>query len=383
MKILVVNWQDRANPQAGGAEIHLHEIFGRLAARGHQVTLLASGWAGAAARVEIDGLQVHRVGGRHSFAALAAPYYRRHLLPTAPDVVVEDLNKIPLFARRWAGRPLALLVHHLFGSTAFREAPLPIAAATWLLERPIGRAYRGVPTVAVSESTRDDLVTRGLHHADVEVIHNGVELDYFAPDPAEPRVPEPTFVYVGRLRRYKAIDLAVRAVARLRDEGLVVRLRIAGRGPAEPELRRLVASLGVQDRVELLGYVSEESKRSLLRRAWANVYTSPKEGWGITNIEAAACATPTIASDSPGLRESVRHGRTGLLVPHGDVAALAAAMRRVAADPTERDQLGRGALEFAQGFSWDAAAERMLGFLERVAGVGPDSADRWRTGTAG
>ena len=68
MRILAVNWLDRENPQAGGAEIHFFEIFRRLVERGHEVTLVASGWKGAAPTAVIDGLQVHRFGGRHSFA---------------------------------------------------------------------------------------------------------------------------------------------------------------------------------------------------------------------------------------------------------------------------------------------------------------------------
>ena len=79
LHLLVINWQDRKNPQAGGAEIHLHEIFGRLASRGHRIVLLCSGWKGARRIEEVDGLHVHRVGGRHTFTLRAARYYRRHL----------------------------------------------------------------------------------------------------------------------------------------------------------------------------------------------------------------------------------------------------------------------------------------------------------------
>ena len=150
MNLLVLNWQDRLNPQAGGAETHLHEIFGRLAGRGHQVTLLVSGWAGAAARDEVDGMEVHRAGGRYTFSLAAPAYYRRRLRSSTFDVIVEDLNKVPLLSPLWAGPPVVLLVHHLFGITAFQEASPPLAAATWLLERPLGRVYRrcrrgGVP----------------------------------------------------------------------------------------------------------------------------------------------------------------------------------------------------------------------------------------------
>ena len=64
MRLLLVNWQDRENPLAGGAEIHLHEIFGRLGKRGHEVTLLCGGWPGHLDRTQIDGMDVHRVGTR-------------------------------------------------------------------------------------------------------------------------------------------------------------------------------------------------------------------------------------------------------------------------------------------------------------------------------
>jgi glycosyltransferase involved in cell wall biosynthesis len=378
VKILVLNWQDLANPQSGGAEIHLHEIFGRLAARGHEVTLLCSGWAGARARAENSGIQIHRAGGRNTYSLAAPRYFRRHLASTPWDVVVEDLNKVPLFAPYWVRRPLVLLVHHLFGATAFREASAPFAAATWLLERPISRVYRGLPTQAVSESTADDLVDRGLRREDIRIIHNGVDLGFFQPAPSVPRGAEPMFVSVGRLRRYKRIDHVIQAVARLKASGRYARLRIAGRGPDEARLRETVARLGVGELVSFEGFVSEEQKRDLMRRAWATVQASPKEGWGITNMEAAACGTPTIASDSPGLRESVVHGETGFLYPHGDIDALAAAIDRLAADRARVESLGAGALAFAQRFTWDRAADLTEAHLAEVAGQG--SAGRGRAG---
>jgi glycosyltransferase involved in cell wall biosynthesis len=368
LKILVLNWQDLENPQSGGAEIHLHQIFGRLAARGHEATLLCSGWPGAPARAEADGMRIHRAGGRNTFSLAAPSYYRQHLASEPWDVVVEDLNKVPLFTPYWVKRPLVLLVHHLFGATAFREASAPFAAATWLLERPIPLVYRGMPAQAVSESTADDLAARGLRRQDIRVIHNGVDLDFFAPDLSVARFPEPTFLYVGRLKRYKRIDLAVEAVGILRDRGATVRLRIAGRGDEEPRLRAQVERLGLGGRVDFDGFVTEERKRELLRACWGTVLPSPKEGWGITNIEAAACGTPAVAADSPGLRESVIHGETGLLVPYGDAQKLADALGSLAADPPRVAALGAAARTFAEGFSWDRAAELTEAHLAEVAG---------------
>ena len=368
MNLLLLNWQDRLNPQAGGAETHLHEIFGRLGRRGHRVTMLVSGWPGAEPRVEVDGMEIHRVGGRHTFG-YAAPRYHHRELRGRYDLLVEALNKVPVFSPIWSDAPVALIVHHLFGTTAFREASFPVAAATWLLERPIGRVYRGVPTQAISRSTADDLVARGLEPGDIRVIHPGVELDFFHPAPVRNRHLTPTFLYLGRLRRYKGIEIIIEATARLRRAGTPARLVIAGKGDREASLRALASSLGLADAVEFAGFVSEERKRELFRSAWANVFPSPKEGWGITNLEAAACGTPTIASDSPGLRESVIDGRTGSLVPHGDVDALARAMGDLADDPARVEAMGTAALAFARTFTWDRAADQTESHLQSVVGA--------------
>jgi glycosyltransferase involved in cell wall biosynthesis len=367
VNILLLNWQDRENPQAGGAEVHLHEVFGRLAGRGSGVTMIASGWPGAPSEAELDGIQIRRTGSRYTFGLTAPPQARRLLARGDIDVVVEALNKVPLFTPLWTGTPVVLLVHHLFGTTAFREASFPLAGMTWLLERPIPRVYRGVSVQAISQSTGEDLVERGLSGSDIEVIHPGVDLSFFAPGP-DVRTEEPTFLYLGRLKRYKGVDLIIRAVARLAAGGDRVKLLIGGRGEWEPELRALTESLGLEDRVEFLGFVSEQRKRELFRSVWANVYLSPKEGWGITNLEAGACGTPTIASDSPGLRESVIHEATGLLVSHGDVNAVADAMGRLSRNRDEVERLGAAAVEFARSFTWDRTADATLKHLEQATG---------------
>ena len=149
---------------------------------------------------------------------------------------------------------------------------------------------------------------------------------------------------MGRLKRYKRIDLVDRGRrACCATAAVRARLRIAGRGDEEPRLRAQVERLGVGDRVTFEGFVTEERKRELLRACWGTVLPSPKEGWGITNIEAAACGTPAVAADSPGLRESVVHGETGLLVPYGDAAKLADALGSLAADPARVAALGAAA----------------------------------------
>jgi glycosyltransferase involved in cell wall biosynthesis len=137
-----------------------------------------------------------------------------------------------------------------------------------------------------------------------------------------------------------------------------MRFQVAGAGPDRERLERLSRDLGVAGRVDFLGYVQEELKRDLMRRAWAVVFPSAKEGWGMTNVEAAACGTPAIAADSPGLRETAVHSETGFLVHHGDPSGLAQAMLRFGKDPDLVTRMGRSARIFAERFSWDEAASR-------------------------
>ena len=364
MKVLVLNWLDPENPQAGGAEVHLHQIFRRLVAWGHSVTLLCSAWPGCERRAALDGIEVHRVGSRYTLSFAALLYFRRRLRAERFDVVVEDLNKVPFFSPFWGvGAPVALIVHHLFGTAAFQEASFPVAAATWLLELPVARVFRSVPTAAVSDSTAEDLVRRGIPRGGIEIIPNGVDLEVLSPSAREERFPEATLLYLGRLKRYKRVDLLLQAVAVLVRRGTSCRLLVAGRGDDQPRLEALRESLGLRERVEFLGFVSEVEKRDLLRKSWIHLLTSVKEGWGISNLEAAACGTPTIASDVPGLRDSVVHGRTGFLVPHGDVEILSRRIEELLGDEEERTRLGIGARSFAEGFGWDASARAMEEFL--------------------
>ncbi len=363
MNILLVNWQDRANPHAGGAEIHLFEIFGRLAGWGHRVRMICSGWSGAPNTSTIDGIAIQRVGGRDSFALLGRSAVHRAIRAERPDVLVEDINKLPLFLASGTRLPFCAIVPHLFGTTAFTEAAWPIAAIVWAAERPLPRAYRRAAFHAISESTRDDLVARGVRRERIRVIHPGVDSRRFTPGPPGRRSAVPSFLYVGRLKRYKGLVFAIKALALARRQRPDLRLEIAGTGDHRPELEKLTSALGLNHAVTFHGFVSEERKIDLMRSAWANIFPSPKEGWGITVIEAAACGTPSLASDSPGLRDSVCHGETGFLVPHGDIKILSDRMLELADSSHLVARLGQGARHFAEGLTWEKTAretERQL-----------------------
>jgi glycosyltransferase involved in cell wall biosynthesis len=366
VNILLVNWLDLENPMAGGAELHLFEIFGRLARRGHRVRLIASGWPGADPKARIQDIEITRSGSRTTFTLTGRGAIRRALAEERPDILVEDVNKLPLYSAGLTDVPSYVIVPHLFGTTAFEEVPWWQAVIVWAAELPVPRAYRRSAFHAISESTRDDLVARGVPEPAVRVIHPGVDSVTFSPRPGLDRTPHPSFLYVGRLKRYKGVGTAIEALAIARQGRGNLTLEIAGNGDDRPRLEALARRLGVGDAVRFLGFVTDEHKLRLMRTSWANVFPSVKEGWGLTVVEAAACGTPSLTSNSPGLRDSVRDGVTGYLVPHDDARALARRMLELAERPALVDTLGKQARAFAESLTWESAARATESHLAEV-----------------
>ena len=363
-RLLVLNERDLRHPQAGGAEVHCFEIFGRLARAGDDVTLLSCGFPGAPAAETVDGIHVRRLGNRISYYALVPGAYRRLRREAPLDLVVEDLNKFPFFARLWVREPVVILVHHLLGRTAFRQVAFPIAAATFLAESMVPRVYRGLPVIAVSPSTADELVRGGMRRSDIHVIPNGVDHALYRPGTG-PRVDVPTVLALGRVEPYKRTELVVDAVAALPGVRLIVAR--SGTGMAAVEAR--VAANGVADRVDVRGFVDEDEKVRLLQTSHLLASASEKEGWGLTVLEAGACGTPAVTSDAPGLRDAVRDGETGLLVPSGDVAAMTSALRRLLDDAALRERLGVAAQRWAARFTWDAVTADVAMVLDAARGA--------------
>ena len=168
------------------------------------------------------------------------------------------------------------------------------------------------------------------------------------------------------MKKYKSIDHLLRAFQRVAADIPQARLVLIGDGDARPELEALAGRLGVGDRVTFAGYVTEEEKVRLLNAMRVVVNPSAKEGWGLTVVEANACGVPVIASDVPGLRDSVLADKTGCLYEYGDIARLSELLKTVLVDDEMHARLAAGALEWAQTFDWEVSASRMLRLLEEA-----------------
>lgn len=366
---------DIGAPAAGGAEVHLFEILRRWRARGHDVTWLAAGFPGGAAEDERDGIRIVRAGAWWNANHTLPAAYRRRLAGERFDAVIEDINKLPFLAPRWAKAPVLAVVPHLFGTTVFAETAWPQGLYVLAHEALIPLVYRDVPFLAISESTRDDLVARGIPAEHVSVVHCGLDHERYRPSAA--KAARPTVAFVGRLRRYKGVDVLLDAFARVRREVPDALLDVIGDGPHRAALEARARGLGLgPECARFHGFVPAARKVELLSAAHVAVCPSPKEGWGLTVIESNACGTAVVASRSPGLVDSVRDGKTGLLVPHGDAHALATAVTTVLTDQALRARLEAEARSWAATFTWDRCADEAHAVLERAVGAVPSPAPR-------
>ncbi|MEU0201165.1 MULTISPECIES: glycosyltransferase family 4 protein [unclassified Streptomyces] len=356
--VLFLNWRDPAHPQAGGAEAYCFEIARRLARSDARVTLFAARFPGAPACEWVDGVRVLRGGGAFGVYRAAALHLLRNR--HAYHAVVDFQNGIPffspLFTPRWTAD--VCVIHHIHQKQFDLFFRWPMNTVGRLLEKQISRlVYRGRAIVVVSPSTREGVRAELGFRNPVYLVPNGSP--HPPPTPVA-RAATPTVAVITRMTPQKRVDLLLRALPALRERWPDLRVHLAGDGSELPNLRALASALGLDSTVTFHGHVSEERKQALLGGAWLTVVPSVAEGWGLTVIEANCMGTPALAFDVPGLRDAVRHGHNGWLVPDGVPLsdALAAALTELA-DAGARNRAARRCRAWSARFSWDDSAERL------------------------
>ena len=362
MHILILSDRDWTHPQGGGTGTNLFGQVTRWISWGHRVTVIASSYPGAEPVERLGPLTLHRMGGRSTVFPRAIWKQWRGLVPDA-DVVVEVINGITFLTPLWLrGVPRVALVHHIHRDHYVEEMGPKGKLAAFLLETaPLRALYQDTRFMTISEASARDIAAHGIPEDNVDVGYIGVEPNVYQPDPSR-RTSEPTLLYLGRLKRYKRIDVVLDAL----EAAPGATLDVAGDGDYRDGLEAEIAARGLAERVRMHGFVSEEKKLELLQRSWVHLTASSAEGWCLTVMEAAACETPSVALDVGGLPESIEHERTGLLAR--DSAELGRHTRRLVEDAELREQMGRAARERALGFTWERTASHSLEVLEDERG---------------
>ncbi|HUH12246.1 MAG TPA: glycosyltransferase family 4 protein [Longimicrobiales bacterium] len=358
----------------GGAERVTVSFLRRLARDGRPVplcTLTAAHDGGLAAELEASGVERLDLGATRLVDPAALLRLRRLLRDGGFDLVHahgQDAAVMAHWARRLARFRLVITRHVL-------EEP----AGSWrerARARAALRALRAADAVvAVSRGTVQGLVTGGVTPRRIEVIPNGIDLERF--DPADTAAAgrairaayahEPGAVVVlvpAVLRAGKGHPVLLEAIPGVRERVPGAVFLLAGGGPLAEEIA--VAAKGAGPAVRMLGH--REDMPALMAAADAVCLPSRAEALPTVLLEAAAAARPVVASRVGGVPEVVEHGRTGLLVPPGDPAALATALLELLEAPARRRALGEAALIRArESFGLETQVGRTLELWRRVA----------------
>jgi glycosyltransferase involved in cell wall biosynthesis len=372
------------------------ETIHRLTDRGIDVEVLSPSYRGMPGGV-LDGVRVHRfryaparletlthdqtapdrIRARPAFGALVPGYV------AAGSLAAARLARTGAFDILHAFWPLP---HGVLGLVAKRASGVPLVSTffgvelTWM-ERdlpflaPVLRGIvRGSDAVTAISTYTAERLRRQVPTADPAIIPFGATVA--APDAVPPIRSDPAaplrLLFVGRLVERKGVHLLLDALARLPPAPPVL-LDVMGDGPERAALQAWASELGIAERVRFHGFVARQRLEAGLAECDAFVLPAvvdakgDVEGLGVVLIEAMACGKPTIASAAGGIVDIVRGGRNGLLVPPGDVGALAAAIERIRDDPAAAAAMGTTGREDARtDFSWDAIVERLTGVYEGV-----------------
>lgn len=362
LRVLIFNWRDTKHVWSGGAEIYIHEIGKKLVAKGHSVTVFSGNDNQSKRYEEIDGIQVIRRGGFYTVYIWAYFYYILRFRNKF-DLIIDSENGIPFFTPIYVRKPIIGLVHHVH-QEVFRANLSPLLArfACFLEGSVMPFVYKNITMITVSDSTRDAMRIIGFGNTQqISIVHPGIEHDKFK---LSKKTSYPSLLYLGRLKPYKSVHIAIEAMARILKELPSARFTIAGFGESLNDLKDLTKKLNIEHAVKFLGKVTDETKVKLLAESWVFVYPSAIEGWGISAIEANAAGTPVVASNVPGLRDSVQNPHTGFLATYGDVTEFTTKILLLLNDEKLRSKFSQNSVEWSKNFSWDKSTEKLLKVIE-------------------
>jgi glycosyltransferase involved in cell wall biosynthesis len=365
MDILIFNWRDIENPNAGGAEVVLHETAKRLA-KNNNVTLLTSGFSNCKNQITIDGIDIFRVGNRFSVYYESYKLYKNKFKGKV-DIVVDSVNTIPFWTPKYVVEPVVPFIFQMTKDVYYEVFPYPLAFMAAHLEPLLFHPYKKCNTIVMSESIRDELGENGFVKESLHVVEPGIDHEKgLGPGP---KTDYPTIIYMNRIVKYKRPDHAVVAFAAIRDKVPDARLIICGfrnTNPFEDYVKKMISDLDLSNSVDLMGFVRGNEKLELLRSSWVHILPSIREGWGLSISEASACGTPTIGYNTVGVKDSVKDGCTGLLAPIGKIDMLASNIIELLKDDARRKHMSETCVNDSSRLVWDRSARLFEDVLKSV-----------------
>lgn len=358
MNILILNWRDIKNPEGGGAEILTHEMAKRWVVQGHRVVQLSSFFRGAARHEFIDGVEVIRKGSvtlRHFGIPVHLAAFLWYLRQGRGrfDVVIDEVHGIPFFTPFYVKEKIVVLQCEVAKEVWDAIFSFPWNKIGRIIERIYFSFYKEVPFLAISPSTKRDIVNMGIDSSHVTVLPMGLsvpkKINKF------PKEEKPTLVFVGRPVKSKGIEDAFSVFQKILLDFPDAKLWIIGQGH-----KRILHN------ITYFGFVSEEKKFELMARAHILLNPSIREGWGLTVPEAGWAGTPSVVYNVPGLSDIVASGVNGLIVDKNP-EAMATGVLKLLKDKKLYKKIQIEVRASAKQYNWDRTAKAALDVLSKQA----------------
>lgn len=362
IRILIFNWRDTRHRWAGGAEVYVHELAKRLVSKGNSVTVFCGNVGRLPKNEVMDGIQIYRRGGFFMVYVWAMLYYIFRFRGNY-DVIIDSENGIPFFTPLYSKEKTFLLIHHVHQEVFRKSLRWPGSWLALFLEAKLMPfVYRNTEVITVSPSSKEEIIRHKLTKKDPTIVYNGVDLKSFKPGKKSKK---PMILYLGRLQYYKSLHIFIVMARRLLKNIPDAEFIIAGEGGEMGNLKKFAEKLGIAEKVKFLGKVTEAEKINLFQKAWVFVNPSLMEGWGITTIEANACGTPAVASNVPGLRDSINNPHTGFLVTYRNYDGFAKSVEKLIVDKKLWKEMSMESINWASNFSWEKSADELFKIITR------------------
>jgi len=355
VNIVWLSWKDRWHPQAGGAEAVSGKLMDKLVQDGHGVTLITAMYSGAKSEDSVNGVRIIRSGGRYTVYLKARKLLKNEIKSRAPDFVIDEMNTIPFASAFYSRSTNILLTYQLAREVWHYQMVFPLSLIGYVVEplylRLISKRYSRVLTE--SESTKADLQRFGFIGTDIKVFRVSIDTPPLAELPAKHELR--TVLSLGAIRPMKRTLQAVKAFEAARDLNPNLSMVLAGDDTSNyaAKVKRYAMNSRHKDAVTFLGRVSADERLRLMATCAVILVTSIKEGWGLIVTEANSQGTPAIVYDVDGLRDSVRDGVTGVVVPNDSHKKMGQAINGLLSDSISYETLRTNAWEWSKDFTFE------------------------------
>ncbi len=364
MNILILNWRDTKNPKSGGAEVVTLEHAKAWAKKGHKVTWFSSKFKNSKKEEIIDGVRIVR-RGTYLTVFLHAPFFY-FFSKQKFDLVIDEIHGIPFFTPLYVRKPKIAFIHEVADEIWDYMYPFPLNKIGKFIEPLYFKLYSKVKFWTDANSTIDDLVKKGINRKRCVAINCPIGNKTLNSLPKKEI--KPTFIFVSRVVKMKGIEDVIRAFFYILRELKDANLWIVGDGEKKyvDELKETMRSFSISSKVKFFGFVPNDKKLELMRKAHILLHASIKEGWGLVVVEAASQGTPSVVYNVAGLRDSVKNKETGIVLNENSSKTMAEQALSLLKDKKKYKIFQENSLTWAKSLTWERATKQSLELLAQV-----------------